>query len=325
MERPLYMLSQLIGNPDHALILLLVFVGTVGAVSAVFWFFWRRSTAADRLQGLTANLGGSVLRPHLLEREDTSWVARVTRPLITAPKDGRGRTPDSLRVRLIQAGFRSKTAYGTFVFLRLLLAILLPSLFLLQNLFFNLTPRLVSICLALATIGYFAPAFILNQLREERQQRLQRALPDALDLMVVCVEAGLGLDMTFKRVGDEIQSLSQDLSDEFYLTVREIRAGRNREECFRNMAVRTGVAEVGNLMTVLNQTNRFGTSLAKALRVHADSLRVKRRQIAEERAAKASVKLVFPLVVFVFPAMFIVLAGPAVIRIFKVLLPALLH
>jgi len=150
-------------------------------------------------------------------------------------------------------------------------------------------------------------------------------LPDALDLMVVCVEAGLGLDMTFKRVGDEIQSLSQDLSDEFYLTVREIRAGRNREECFRNMAVRTGVAEVGNLMTVLNQTNRFGTSLAKALRVHADSLRVKRRQIAEERAAKASVKLVFPLVVFVFPAMFIVLAGPAVIRIFKVLLPALLH
>jgi tight adherence protein C len=129
--------------------------------------------------------------------------------------------------------------------------------------------------------------------------------------------------MTFKRVGDEIRPLSKDLSDEFALTTLEIRAGKSRDEAFRNMALRCNVPEVGNLMTVLSQTSRFGTSLATALRVHADAMRVKRRQIAEEKAAKSTVKIVFPLVLFIFPAIFVILIGPGAIRIIKVLFPIL--
>ncbi len=128
--------------------------------------------------------------------------------------------------------------------------------------------------------------------------------------------------MTFRRVGDEIRPLCADLSDEFHLVNREVRAGKSRKDAFKQMAVRTGVSEVHNLMTVLTQTSRFGTSIAKALRVHADAMRVRRRQNAEEKAAKSAVKLVFPLVVFIFPAIFVVLAGPAAIRIIRSLIPA---
>ncbi len=142
-------------------------------------------------------------------------------------------------------------------------------------------------------------------------------------MMVVCVEAGLALDMTFKRVGEEIRSLSTDLSDEFLLTNLEVRAGKARDEALRNMSQRTGVPEVQNLTAVLIQTSRFGTSLAKALRVHSESMRTKRRQMAEEIAAKSAVKLLIPLVLFIFPTIFVVLLGPAAIQIARNLLPAL--
>jgi tight adherence protein C len=141
--------------------------------------------------------------------------------------------------------------------------------------------------------------------------------------MVVCVESGLGLDMTFKRVGDEMLPLCKDLSEEFTLTTLEIRAGISRADAFKNMNVRTGVSQIHSLTTLLAQTSRFGTSLATALRVHADSMRIKRRQIAEATAAKSAVKMVFPLVLFIFPAIFVVLVGPGIIKIIKNLLPAL--
>ena len=153
--------------------------------------------------------------------------------------------------------------------------------------------------------------------------RLGSGLPDALDLMVVCVESGLGIDMTFKRVGDEMRPLCKDLSEEFTLTNLEVRAGISREDAFKNMNLRIGLSEVNSLMTILTQTSRFGTSLATALRVHADSMRIKRRQMAEEQAAKSAVKLIFPLVLFIFPAIFVVLIGPGAIQIIKYLLPAL--
>ena len=158
---------------------------------------------------------------------------------------------------------------------------------------------------------------------KSRQERIFKGLPDALDLMVVCVEAGLGLDMTFKRVGEEMLPLCKDLSDEFTLTNLEIRAGKSRDEAFKNMSLRANTPEVHNLMTVLTQTSRFGTSLATSLRVHADAMRIKRRQFAEETAAKSTVKLVFPLVLFIFPAIFVVVIGPGAIQIMKYLLPAL--
>jgi len=188
---------------------------------------------------------------------------------------------------------------------------------------YRFTPDVILISCLLAVSGFFLPNLYIWLVTKGRRDGMTKALPDALDLMVVCVEAGLGLDMTFKRVGDEIQGINKDLSEEFRLTNLEIRAGRARDESFKDMATRTGVPEIHNLMTVLVQTSRFGTSLAKALRVHADAMRVKRRQLAEEQAAKSTVKMVFPLIFFIFPAIFVVLIGPAAIQIVKVLFPAL--
>jgi tight adherence protein C len=174
--------------------------------------------------------------------------------------------------------------------------------------------------LGLGLAGFFIPDIVLLQLAQKRQERILKATPDALDLMVICVEAGLGLDMAMKKVGDEIRSLSKDLSEEFYLTSLEINVGKRREDSLKSLGERTGVAEVRNLMVLLIQTNRFGTSLGQVLRVHSDAMRAKRRQKAQERAAKAAVKLLIPLIFFIFPALFVVILGPAWIRIAENLL-----
>ena len=232
-------------------------------------------------------------------------------------------TKKKLRLKLIQGGFRSEWAVQNYLALKIVLGLLLPVIFLAVRYYYSFTSEVFLIAIVLVVPGFFLPNVVLHYLTQKRQLNISKALPDALDLMVVCVEAGLGLDMTFKRVGEEIRPINADLSDEFILTNLETRAGRPREEGYKNMAARTGVAEVHNLMTLLIQTSRFGTSLAKALRVHAEAMRTKRRQLAEERAAKSVVKLVFPLVLFIFPALLVVILGPAAIRVFTVLFPAL--
>jgi tight adherence protein C len=146
---------------------------------------------------------------------------------------------------------------------------------------------------------------------------LQRALPDSLDLLVVCVEAGLGLNQALVRVSEEIEHVSTVMSDELVLTNLEIRAGTPRDEALRNLGERTGLGDLKSLTAMLIQTDRFGTSVATALRVHSDTMRTKRRQRAEEAAAKTTIKLVFPLVLFIFPAMFVVILGPAVLHILE--------
>jgi tight adherence protein C len=150
-----------------------------------------------------------------------------------------------------------------------------------------------------------------------RKTRIFEALPDALDLMVVCVEAGMGLDAAVTQVGEELKLTHRDLSEEFKLLNLELRAGKSREAALRNLAVRTGVEEVNSLVTLLVQTDRFGTSVAQALRVYSDSFRTKRFQKAEELAAKLPVKLVFPVVLFIFPSLFIIILGPAAISIYE--------
>ena len=224
---------------------------------------------------------------------------------------------------MIQAGFRSDQGYRNFLAAKTAGTVLLPLAWLFRSLFISFDTKTLAVALSLAAVGYLLPDFILTHFLQKRQERIFKAVPDALDMMVVCVEAGLGLDMTFKRVGEEIRSLSPDMSDEFLLTNLEVRAGKQRDEALRNMAQRAGAPEMQNLTTVLIQTSRFGTSLAKALRVHSDSMRTKRRQMAEEIAAKSAVKLLFPLVLFIFPTIFVVLLGPAAIQIARNLLPAL--
>jgi tight adherence protein C len=171
----------------------------------------------------------------------------------------------------------------------------------------------------LAAIGWVAPPFIIRYKINTRQKQMIKALPDALDLMVVCVEAGLALNQALLRVSEEIVNVSPLMGEQLALVNLEIRAGTAREDALRNLGDRTGLADIKSLVTMLIQTDRFGTSIATALRVHADTLRSKRRQRAEEAAAKTTIKLIFPLVFFVFPAMFVVILGPALIQIVRTL------
>jgi tight adherence protein C len=170
-----------------------------------------------------------------------------------------------------------------------------------------------------AALGWIAPTFYVGAKVKRRQKEIVKALPDALDLLVVCVEAGLGLNQAIVRVSEEIDHVSPLMSEQLALVNLEIRAGTPRDEALRNLGERTGVPDVQSLVTMLIQTDRFGTSIAQALRVHADTMRTKRRQRAEEAAAKTTIKLVFPLVLFIFPTMFVVILAPALIRIVRTL------
>lgn len=173
--------------------------------------------------------------------------------------------------------------------------------------------------IGIPALGFLLPRFVLKRMIRERQRRIRVGLADALDLTVICVEAGLSLDQAMARVGQDLRYAHQDLSDEFYLVNLEMRAGKPRPEALRNLADRTGVDDIRALVGVLIQTDRFGTSVAQALRVHSDALRTERRQRAEEQAAKTTIKMIPALVVFVLPSMFFVTLGPAVIGLIHTL------
>lgn len=172
-----------------------------------------------------------------------------------------------------------------------------------------------------AGLGYFLPRFILKRRISARQRRIQLGLADALDLSTICVEAGLSLDQALQRVGLELEHVHPDLSDELRLITLEVRAGKSRAEALRNFGLRVNIDDIRALVAVLLQTDRFGTSIAQALRVHSDALRVERRQRAEEAAAKTTIKMVPCLVFFIFPPMFFVTLGPAVIEMIRTFLP----
>lgn len=315
-------LSLLSGTTGHYAILALVFLAVASVTAAIALITMRPQAIGERLNRLLAAPGAVIRgRSKLVQEEATGLVARITKPLHKLSLPSEEAISKKVRLKLVQAGFRSNQAYRTFLAAKTVGTVLLPTIYLLWEVFVSFTPKSIMIAVVLAAVGYVLPDIFIAQLFQKRQQRIFKGVPDALDMMVVCVEAGLALDMTFKRVGEEIRSLSEDLSDEFLLTNLEVRAGKPREEALRNMALRTGVPEVQNLTTVLIQTSRFGTSLAQALRVHSESMRTKRRQMAEEIAAKAAVKLLIPLVLFIFPTIFVVLLGPAAIQIYRTLLP----
>ncbi|MDH4083641.1 MAG: type II secretion system F family protein [Nitrospira sp.] len=227
---------------------------------------------------------------------------------------------------LVTAGYRSRKAPIFFIGSKLLLAVALVVLFAMvpvKLLGFPSTNAMLFYYVCLAACGYYAPSVWLKHMIAIRQDTLQRAIPDALDLMVVCVEAGLGLDQAIGRVGQEVSPAHPALGDELNLLSQELRTGVQRQAALRNLAHRTDLEEVRNLVALLVQTDRFGTSIGQALRVHADSMRTTRRLKAEELAAKLPVKLLFPLICFIFPSMFIVTIGPACIRMVRVLFPAM--
>jgi tight adherence protein C len=181
----------------------------------------------------------------------------------------------------------------------------------------------LALLLTLASLGYLLPGVVISSLAARRRRSLFESFPDALDLMIVGVESGLGLDAAISRAGTEMRLRSPALAEELALVSMELRVGALREQALRNFAVRSGVEEIGGFVTLVTQAERFGTSVADALRVQADALRTRRQLLAEERAAKVPLKLLFPLIFFVFPSLFTVLLGPSVIRIWRIMLPAM--
>ena len=221
------------------------------------------------------------------------------------------------RLWLMQAGYREARHLTIYFGLRALCALLGVVIVVVTGIGFNSPAFLVGI----PALGLFMPRFVLKRMIRARQHRIQIGLADALDLTVICVEAGLSLDQALSRVGEDLQHAHPELSEEFHLVNLEMRAGKPRPEALRNLAERTGVEDIKSLVAVLVQTDRFGTSVAQALRVHSDGLRTERRQRAEEQAAKTTIKMIPALVVFVLPSMFFVTLGPAVIQLMHTLFP----
>jgi len=232
----------------------------------------------------------------------------------------RSSSTSALRQRLIRAGYPNAAAVPMFMGARLALpaGLFIGAGALLPTLGYSAATTLI-MAAYFAVMGYVLPGLVVGRRVKKRQKEMQRALPDALDMLVVSVEAGLGLNAALMRVSDEMDRMSPVLSEQLGLVNLEIRAGTSREEALRNLGDRTGLQDIISLVGMLIQTERFGTSVAQALRVHADTMRTKRRQRAEEAAAKTTIKLVFPLVFCIFPAMFVVILGPALIQIYHAL------
>jgi tight adherence protein C len=268
--------------------------------------------------------------PTAVEPRTDAWVervARATEQLAKLSTPDQGFAASALRRRFFNAGIRNAAAPAAYFGAKTVLAVSLPMLTYAALTLLAAAPvkgnALLLWLLLAAAAGYYLPNALLSRLIFLRQREIFENFPDALDLMTVCVEAGLGTEAALNRVADDMVHKSTVLSDELRLVSLELRAGAPRERALRNLAIRTGVEEVDGFVSMIIQAERFGTSIAQSLRVHADMLRTRRRQRAEEAAAKIALKLLFPLIFFIFPSLMLVLMGPAMIQIYRVLLPTM--
>ena len=303
---------------------LLVFAGIVAGIWGILSMISNRnSQAQDRLSRLS--------RPQsLVDIEDpskkkggtalegiTDAVKSISKPLMPQTENEQ----NALKNKLANAGFRSDAAPMIYSGIRLMS---LGVFFLISvAIFVPGRPfgwKMLQGIVILTGIGFYLPSMILWYLRSKRQQEIFLTLPDALDLLVVCVESGLGLDAAMRKVTEELGSHAKVISEEFNLANFQLQMGRPRREVLHDLGVRTGVDDVKSLAAILIQADRFGSSIAQALRVQSDAMRTRRKQIAEEKAAKTAVQLLFPLILFIFPGIFVVLVGPAAINIMDNLL-----
>ncbi|MFN9814899.1 MAG: type II secretion system F family protein [Burkholderiales bacterium] len=309
-------------NTMTSTVLLLVFLSVSGLA---FWALYRLmpDPVIQRIQ--TLGQGRAPSSKPWSERLQPA-IHRIL--LRLSPLAASAQASESLNWRLIHAGARHPAARLVYLAGKTLATFLLPVLtalfFWLKDGAVNSTNQLFWVVLA-ASAGYYLPNLMLNRLIAQRRQRLFRAFPDALDLMRVCVQAGLGLDAALDRVGREMALASPDLSEEFSLTGLELRAGIARADGLRHLAQRVNLKEIDALVSMLVQADRFGTSVAESLQVHAEALRTQRRLAAEEAAAKLPVKLLVPLVFCVFPALLAVLIGPALVSLWHNFQPASVH
>ncbi len=308
---------------------IIVFATMVSALFAIYTLAEARRGAktlrarvAGEAKGEEVESGGVEAGFEYLRNQVGGLVGRLG--TMTQPKSKK--EVSALRRQLLTAGFRTESAAMTFLGAKLLLAVLLPVIALLLPIpaLDGMAPiQQLLVYVGLGVAGLYAPQIWLGQVIRVRQRTISDGFPDALDLLVVCVEAGLGLDAAIGRASTELVLAHPVLAEEFRVMGLELRAGLPRDHCLRNLGDRIDLEAVRSFCALLIQTDRFGTSVAQALRVYSDSMRTERQQRAEEQAAKLPVKLLFPLMLFIFPSLFIVILGPAIIQGAKTLLPAL--
>lgn len=293
---------------------IVLFALLVGVLSVMGMSLWVRPKAAlDRVSGEIAAAEQGMTHPSLAFRE---IMRRLGSVIPASPKD-----TGLIQRRLLHAGFRNPNAIRVFYGIKGSLAVALPLVTLILAMGFSLGENWIGYVVGSAGIGYFAPNEFLRHAAKRRQKAIKKGMANALDLLVVCVESGLGLDQAIMQVSKELQHVHSELSEELAVVNLEMRAGKRRVEALRDLGMRTGVDEVKKLVAVLVQADRFGTSIAQTLKNHSDYMRVQARQEAETKAAKIGVKLVFPIFFFILPSLFVVTVGPVVVRIFRELLP----
>jgi tight adherence protein C len=302
---------------------LLVGVAFIAAVFGVLSLISsRNSKAQERLDRLSRPATMTELGESKLEKKDRFQGVMATAKALARPLMPQTETEKSaLKMKLAHAGFRSDSAVAVYLGLRLVTLVIATVtgaiLFLPGNGLNGTSLRWMVLC---SGTGFYLPNIILWMIRSSRQQQIFLTLPDALDLLVVCVESGLGLDAALRKVCEEMKDHAKIICEELSLANFQLQMGRQRREVLHDLGVRTGVDDVRSLAAILIQADRFGSSIAQALRVQSDSMRTRRKQLAEEKAAKTAVQLIFPLVLFIFPGIFVVLVGPAAISIMNTML-----
>ena len=302
-------------------IAILLFTLLMGAIT---FYGYRRYARPGRV---FERLGAPVLEAEVLgagttlsQTPEVGWIVRVIQQVgekVPISPDDAGVT----RRDLIMAGYRSDAAIKVFNGIKVALCIVLVIIaFSIRSAMPNPVLRVVLIAFS-GFMGFYLPGYMLDKKIAKRQMIIRLALPDGLDMLVVSIEAGLGLDQALQHVGRELQLSHKELSEELSLVNLEMRAGKRRSDALKNLAERTGEPELQKLVAILIQSDRFGTSMGDSLRSHSDFLRVRRRQEAEERAGKVGVKLVFPIFFFILPSMLVVAAGPGLLQVFKYLFP----
>lgn len=294
-----------------ALIFLAFTLAVIGA------FLWLAPTRTEqRLQVITGPAKKS---------DWSETVVKIAGPLARLSTPEGEWENSALRLRFFHAGIRNAQARLLYFGAKTLLPLLLAALAYmgLRGLSQSAGLTLIFYLLLFAMIGCYLPNLLIYVKIRSRQREIFESFPDAADLMLVCVEAGLGLDAALSKVADEIRRKSMALAEELHLTNLEIRAGASREKALRNLALRTGIEEISTFATMLTQADKFGTSIGDALRVFSDDLRHKRQVLAEERAAKVPTKMLFPLVLCIFPSIIMVILGPALIQVYRTLVPML--
>jgi tight adherence protein C len=298
------------------LLTIVIFAAIMGMVTLIgMKFYIRPKEAIERVAGV-----GVEQREHMPAHPSLAFrqlLQRLGDVLPASPKD-----VTIMQRRLIRAGFRGphalKILYGSKLALTAILPVLATMLITGSDMG---TDRKIMAVLAAAAAGFFGPNEYVKLVSKKRQKEIRRGLPNALDLMVVCVESGLGLDQAILQVSKELDKAHPEISEEYTLVNLELKAGKRRMEALRNLAERTNVDELKKLVAVLIQADRFGTGIAQSLRGHADFMRVQARQVAEEKAAKLGVKLVFPIFFCILPSLFVVTVGPVAVKITRELIP----